>query len=548
MSDSDSGNSPSEHTRQLEAIVQSSPDALLVKDTDGRYQFANEAAADFLDRDVADVLGRTDADLFGEVSARDLREQELQVLDAETTETFEESLPIEGDVGDGGDERVFETTCSPYYDADGDLAGTMSICRDVTDRKVRERTLEDQRDELATLDRINEVVQEVIRTLIGEPTRAEIEQAVCDRLVDTELYRTAWTGEPDPSGSKLTGVAGSGLSEKALAVIDAIDPSEGSGEPAASAYHDQKTEAVQSIRDDATLPEDVREGLLDLGYHSGIVVPIRYGDTTYGLLGVGTDRPSAFSDREVDAFDALGEVIGFTINAVKHRRLALSDTVVELTFRLTGSESFYVVASEQLGCTIRLEGMAAGPEGNLLFYDAISGVDPEAVRDLADDWDAVEDARLVNDDGEAALFEFTVSGSSLVLTLSEYGAKPKEAISEGGEATVVAELPADADVRSVVEQIRARFPEVELAAKRETERNVQTAREFRHDLDQRLTDAQRTALRASYFAGYYEWPRDSTAEDIAASLGISSPTFHQHIRKAQRELLCTFFDRDADRP
>ncbi|MFC7046301.1 helix-turn-helix domain-containing protein [Halobacteriaceae archaeon GCM10025711] len=52
-----------------------------------------------------------------------------------------------------------------------------------------------------------------------------------------------------------------------------------------------------------------------------------------------------------------------------------------------------------------------------------------------------------------------------------------------------------------------------------------------------LTDRQRAALEAAYFSGYFDWPRGSTAEEIADSLGISSPTFHQHFRKAERKLL-----------
>jgi predicted DNA binding protein len=141
-----------------------------------------------------------------------------------------------------------------------------------------------------------------------------------------------------------------------------------------------------------------------------------------------------------------------------------------------------------------------------------------------------------------------MSGASLVVTLSEYGAKTKTAVSENGEATVVAELPADADTRDVVERIQTKFPDVELVAKREKERELKTPRDFFQDFDQRLTDTQRTALRAAYFAGYYEWPRDSTAEEVSDALGVSSPTFHQHIRKAQRELLEVFFDWDRDRP
>ncbi|WP_276300308.1 bacterio-opsin activator domain-containing protein [Halorussus lipolyticus] len=542
MDDLDATDRDSEYVRRLEAAVETTADAILVKDTEGRYQFANGATGTLLDYDPEEVVGRTDDEVFGPEAAGRLCEHETAVLETETERTFEVVLPVEDD------EQVFEATCSPYYDADGGLAGTVCVYRNVTDQRVRERRLENQRDELETLDRINEVAQEVVRTLIGEPTRDEIAQAVCDHLVKTELYQVAWVGEPSPNGSKMTNVVGAGLDDQTRDLIDSIDASEDSIEPVPRAYYDGETHVVQSVPDDDSLPEQRREDILERGDRSGIAVPIRYGDTTYGVLSVGSDRLSAFSDRETDAFEVLGEVIGFAIGAVKHRRLALSDAVVELKFRLTDTESFYVAVTDELGCRLALEGMAAGPDGNLLFYDTVAGADTEEVLDYADEWDNVEDARLVSDRDDESLVEFTMSGSSLVVTLSEYGAKTKSATSEDGESTIVAELPADADVRSVVERVQTKFPDVELVAKREQDRQVRTTRDFRQDFDERLTDAQRTALRAAYFAGYYEWPRDSTAEEVADALGVSSPTFHQHIRKAQRELLGAFFDWDGDRP
>ncbi|MFC7027627.1 helix-turn-helix domain-containing protein [Halomicroarcula sp. GCM10025710] len=47
-----------------------------------------------------------------------------------------------------------------------------------------------------------------------------------------------------------------------------------------------------------------------------------------------------------------------------------------------------------------------------------------------------------------------------------------------------------------------------------------------------MTDRQAEILRAAYLAGYYAWPRDTTAEELAESLDISSPTLHQHLRRA----------------
>ena len=524
--------------RRLETIVDSSADPIVLKDLDGRYQFLNEAAAEYVGRSKADIVGTIDEELFGE-AGREMRRQEVKVLETETNRTFEVVLP-----GDDGDERVFENRTSPYYDPAGELAGTFSICEDVTERKVRDRTLESQRNALVTLNRINEVVREVIRALLGGANREEIERAVCDRIVDSDLYEVAWVGQPNSASGKVSGLVGAGLDDEIRRLVDSIDVNDASDEAVAKAYRTGETQTVSRFGDESwsSAGDPRRQSVVDRSDRSGIAVPVRYGDTTYAVLAVESSRPSAFSQREADAFDVLGELIGFAINAVMNRRLALSDTVVELEFELDEPNSPYAAASAQLGCSIRLEGMAAGPNGSLVFYNTLWGADPEEFIDLTTEWDAVESARLVSEHDEAYLLEFTVSGSSVVIMLSEYGVKTNAAITEDGTTRIVAEVPPETDVRKIVERIREEYPTVELIAKREREREVHTAREFRQQLGERLTDAQHRALRASYFAGYYEWPRDSTAEEVSDSLGISSPTLHQHLRKAHQELLSAFFD------
>ncbi|MFC7028414.1 helix-turn-helix domain-containing protein [Halomicroarcula sp. GCM10025710] len=48
-------------------------------------------------------------------------------------------------------------------------------------------------------------------------------------------------------------------------------------------------------------------------------------------------------------------------------------------------------------------------------------------------------------------------------------------------------------------------------------------------------------LTAAFHAGFFEWPRDVTGEDLAASLDVSPPTVHQHLRKAQRKVFAALF-------
>mgnify|MGYP000619212016 CR=1 FL=1 len=56
-----------------------------------------------------------------------------------------------------------------------------------------------------------------------------------------------------------------------------------------------------------------------------------------------------------------------------------------------------------------------------------------------------------------------------------------------------------------------------------------------------LTDRQRATVEAAYYAGFFEWPRDATGEGVAEQLEIAPPTFHQHLRKAERKVFDSIF-------
>jgi predicted DNA binding protein len=126
--------------------------------------------------------------------------------------------------------------------------------------------------------------------------------------------------------------------------------------------------------------------------------------------------------------------------------------------------------------------------------------------------------------------------------LAERGGTLRDAkfSAEGGRTVV--ELPQNVDVRSAVESIQNSIHGTKVVARRERERPQRTVEEFRSTLEDDLTERQRSALDAAYYAGFFEWPRESTGEEVSDSLGVSAPTFHQHLRVGERKLLSAFLD------
>src|SRR5205809_7215274 len=53
----------------------------------------------------------------------------------------------------------------------------------------------------------------------------------------------------------------------------------------------------------------------------------------------------------------------------------------------------------------------------------------------------------------------------------------------------------------------------------------------------KLTEKQARALLAAYDAGYYEFPRKATTEQVSVSLGIARSTFEQHLNRAEHHVV-----------
>jgi len=123
-------------TRKLTALVETTSEAIYIKDRDGRYQFVNEAAADVFGRDPETVVGRTDEALFDPESAAEIRELDERIVERDERDSRETVRYIDGV------EHVFLDDKYPYRDDDDDVVGIMGISRDITARKRRSRRLE----------------------------------------------------------------------------------------------------------------------------------------------------------------------------------------------------------------------------------------------------------------------------------------------------------------------------------------------------------------------------------------------------------------------
>ena len=347
--------------------------------------------------------------------------------------------------------------------------------------------------------------------LAGGATRDGILSRACDALVDGDAYSRAWAFDAPVEGATPLATAGD------------ADPPDSVSALATAAIADGAVTSGDPERDDAPL-----------------AVPLSHGGTDHGALVLApTDATDA---RERRALAGLGGRVAGTLAAIEWKRLLLADAVLELELQLRAPDagSLFATASAELGCELTLEGLVPLDGDSLLYYVSVGDVPAEDALTCIEH--VAESVRLVAAASDASLLEVTAAGDSFPGELIARGANVSELTAAQGTVDLTCETAPNANVRELVEGIQQSYPEIRLVAKREVERSVRTPTEFQQALAERLTDKQRSVLQAAYHAGYFDWPRGSTAEELADSIGVSSPTLHNHLRRAQRKLLAAFFD------
>jgi predicted DNA binding protein len=296
---------------------------------------------------------------------------------------------------------------------------------------------------------------------------------------------------------------------------------------------------------------------LERGYQSCCAVPLVRRGTVRGVLKLYADRPNGFPDPIRQVLAELGELIGYAVTSAERRAALQSRDVQELEFDVKGGaagddhdEAGLTVArlARTLGATVEFEGLDIDGDRTRVTYTVDADVSDDRVADLADlaglasvERTAADGARTVlrvSPDESWYGTAFTAVGGTVV----------SERVGPDGTGHIAVHLPADVEVRTVVEPFLSATPNVELAAKRAVEGPRRTETGLRETLTDRLTDRQYTALETAHEEGYFDHPRAASGEELADAMGIAQSTFNQHLRLAENRVFEALFGDESDEP
>jgi O-6-methylguanine DNA methyltransferase len=163
------------------------------------------------------------------------------------------------------------------------------------------------------------------------------------------------------------------------------------------------------------------------------------------------------------------------------------------------------------------------------------------------DADGIEGTTEIRDSGREVLYSAR-AGDEVTLLL-EGGRREEETIAsladqnayvvppirwQRGEAMVTLILEDGTDPRTILDQ----FPDARLVSKRQPGGRLGDRGALSSPLFlPKLTEKQARALLAAFDAGYYEFPRNITTQDVSLSLGIARSTFEQHLNRAEHHVI-----------
>ncbi|ELY65188.1 receiver/sensor box histidine kinase [Natrinema versiforme] len=221
----------------------------------------------------------------------------------------------------------------------GALAGLLVGVYDV-------RGLERQQS-IKRLNRINDTIRIATQEVVNKTDRADLEQAVCDRLSESEPYEGVWIGRYEDGTERVRPAAWAGLDDEYVESITVtIDDSPTGGGAGGRAIKTGEIQCVPDVFADPTM-EPWWDLLESRGVQSLAVVPIVHGETVYGFFSIYADRQNVFDEHEQEVLTELGETIGHAVASIEARR-RLADHERELARQNERLDAFAGVVSHDL--------------------------------------------------------------------------------------------------------------------------------------------------------------------------------------------------------
>lgn len=234
---------------------------------------------------------------------------------------------------------------------------TLTITRNITDRKLQEEKLERMTQLYAALSQVNQAI-------VWSKSEQELLEKICEVMVVFGKFSMAWIGENDPATATVRQVATYGDAHRYLDALQvrSDDTPMGRG-PTGIALREERACVMNAFLDESQA-QPWHQNAIRCGYAASAAFPIRREGQIWGALTVYASVEGFFGDHEVALLEEAAMDISFAMDhlAGEARRREAEAAQARLLDILESSlNEIYIFDAE----TLRFEYVNLGAQRNL---------------------------------------------------------------------------------------------------------------------------------------------------------------------------------------
>ncbi len=409
------------------------------------------------------------------------------------------------------------------------------------DRLAREQrigTFTDQLSErearIGEFEEVLDAIEGLQRRIAESETRESLETAACEELAAIDRIACVWVGRPQASDTDLSPIAAAGCGR---GYLDSVETSDDETLPAQQAASRRESVTIPSIAQKVQCHNWAKEAI-SRGFGSVTSVPLVYDGVLYGVLTVYAEQEAAFNEIFEDLLTDSASLLVNHAQVLDQRRFESSDEFVDLEFEISDPNCLLHTLAVQTDSTLRLDTVAETTDTAARVLVTVLAGDAERVHDEATELTDITEAAWFGKTDHQQLV-LTVQKPFLASDVRKHSGRLVDLVADGTVAKVRIEIPAGVSERPVLETLTNHFDGIDLVSKQQT---LSTDRREMQPPERLLTDRQFQILKAAYYGGYYETPREITGEELADNFDISSPVVYDHLQSSHRALLKSVFE------
>jgi diguanylate cyclase (GGDEF)-like protein/PAS domain S-box-containing protein len=289
---------------RLRSLLQTMPDLVWLKDTNGVYLLCNHNFEFFFGATEKNIVGKTDYDFVSKEQADFFREKDMAAVEKGRPVTNEEWVTYAGN----GRRVLLETTKVPVQAASGKLIGILGIGHDITSHREAEERERRLKNTYRALSATNE-------SILHQMDESSLFARVCQIAVDYGEMVLAWIGIADLASERIVTGAHCG---KASGLVDVIEvstsPDKPEGRGAMGTAYREKRNIVINDFDSSEHLIPWREKARQFGVKSVAAFPILRAGKPYAVFSVYNDQVGAFDEEIVSLLDGMARNISFALD------------------------------------------------------------------------------------------------------------------------------------------------------------------------------------------------------------------------------------------